>query len=461
MEKQTHLTRTLKLPQVILFGLAYMAPMIVFGTYGVLTETTHGMVPTAYIVALAAMLFTAYSYGKMVKAFPKSGSAYTYTRKSIHPHLGFMIGWAVLLDYIFLPMVIWLIGAVYLNTAFPSIPSWGWIIGFILITSIINVVSVKMTSNVNILMMVFQLLVVAIFIALCISDVATGTGAHSLFSSSPFYNSHASLSYILAGASIACYSFLGFDAVTTMSEETIQPEKTLPSAIFLITFIGGILFVLSSYVLHLVQPGYLHFKNIDSAAFEIAKQVGGNLFSAIFLAGLIIAQFASGVAAQASGARLLYAMGRDNVLPVKIFGYINSKTKTPIIDIVIIGIIALFALKMDVTTSTSFVNFGAFLTFIFVNIDVIFFYYIRGKQRSGKNFLLYLLIPLIGALLDFGLFINLDKNAKILGCIWAAIGLIYLVFLTKGFKQEPPEMKFESAENAAEVPLVNIEKHFI
>ncbi|WP_018665294.1 APC family permease [Heyndrickxia acidiproducens] len=461
MENHLHLKRTLKLPQIILFGLAYMAPMIVFGTYGVLAETTHGTVPAAYIVALAAMLFTAYSYGKMVKAFPKSGSAYTYTRKAIHPHLGFMIGWAVLLDYIFLPMVIWLIGAVYLNSAFPSVPSWVWIIGFIAITSVINLISVKMTSNVNMLMMVFQFLVVAIFLALSVADIVSENGSHALFSSSPFFNTDASLAYILAGASIACYSFLGFDAVTTMSEETIHPEKTLPKAIFLITLIGGIIFILSSYFLHLVQPIYTNFKNMDSAAIEIAKQIGGNIFSAIFLSGIIIAQFASGVAAQASGARLLYAMGRDSVLPVKIFGYLNSKTKTPIIDIVLIGIIALFALNMDITTSTSFVNFGAFLTFIFVNLDVIFFYYIRGKQRSGKNMLLYLLVPLIGACLDFGLFLNLDKNAKILGCIWAAIGLIYLAFLTKGFKTEPPELDFESTEKPVELPLSNIKKNTI
>ncbi len=452
MKDQLQLKRTLKLPQVILFGLAYMAPMIVFGTYGILAETTHGTVPTAYIVALVAMLFTAYSYGKMVKAYPTSGSAYTYTRKSISPHLGFIIGWAILLDYLFLPMVIWLIGAVYLNSAFPSVPLWSWIVAFIIVTSIINLISVKMTTNVNFIMMVFQLLVVAIFLILSIMNITLNTGVN-VFAHNPFFNSHSSLSFILAGASIACYSFLGFDAVTTMSEETIQPEKTLPRAIFLITLIGGIIFVISSCFLYLVQPSYTDFKNIDSAAFEIAKQIGGTLFSAIFLAGMIIAQFASGIAAQASGARLLYAMGRDRVLPMKIFGYLNSKTKTPIINIVIVGAISLLAVNMDVTTSTSFINFGAFLTFIFVNLDVIFHYFIKQKQRSTKDMFFYLLIPLIGAILDFGLFLNLDKNAKILGSIWTIIGFVYLAFLTKGFKIAPPEMDFQSAENPEELQL--------
>lgn len=452
MKKQLHLKRTLKLPQVIIFGLAYMAPMIVFGTYGILAETTHGSVPTAYVVALIAMLFTAYSYGKMVKAFPTSGSAYTYTRKSISSHLGFIIGWAILLDYLFLPMVIWLIGSVYLHSAFPSVPLWIWIIVFVVITSIINVISVKMTTNVNFFMMVFQLLVIAFFLILSIMNINLNTGGNS-FDHNPFFNSHSSLSSILAGASIACYSFLGFDAVTTMSEETLQPEKTLPRAILLVTFIGGIIFVISSCFLYLVHPNYTDFQNLDSAAFEIAKQIGGTLLSSIFLAGMIIAQFASGIAAQASGARLLYAMGRDNVLPTKLFGYLNAKTKTPILNIVIIGAISLLAVNMDVTTSTSFINFGAFLTFIFVNVDVIFHYYIKQKNRSSKDTFFYFLIPLVGAVLDFGLFLNLDKNAKILGSIWTFIGIVYLAFLTKGFKIAPPEMDFQSVESPTELPL--------
>ena len=442
MQEKITLKRSLTLYQVVLLGLAYMTPMIVFGTYGILAETTNGFVPTAYLVALVAMLFTAFSYGNMVKAFPVSGSAYTYTRKSIGPNIGFMIGWTVLLDYFFLPMVIWLIGGVYLNAAFPSVPSWIWIVLFIAITTVINLIGIKVTTNVNLIMMTFQLLIMAIFILLSIISLIQGTGTGTVFSINPFFSGDFDFSLVVAGAAIACYSFLGFDAVTTLSEETIEPEKTLPKAIFLITLFGGLIFMISSYFLALVYPDFSSITNADSASYEIALMVGGNLFSAVFLAGLIIAQFASGLSAQTSAARLLYAMGRDGVLP-KIFGYISLKARTPAVNLIMIGIIGLLALAMDMTTSTSFINFGAFVTFTFVNFSVIAHYFVRQKRRTGKDLIMYLLFPIIGALCNLGLFVSLDKNALILGTIWVTIGFIYLVFLTKFFTRKPPEIELE------------------
>ncbi|MFS0783062.1 APC family permease [Bacillus sp. 1P06AnD] len=444
-EKES-LERSVTLVPLVLFGLAYMAPMIVFGTYGVLAETTKGVVPTAYIIALIAMLFTANSYGKMVKAFPVSGSAYTYTRKSISSHLGFMVGWSVLLDYLFLPLVIWLIGSVYLQSAFPDVPAWIWIISFIVITTAINIIGIKMTTNVNFLMMLFQFLVIAIFIVLSIISLMKGHGTGTLFSSSAFVNSKVTFSLVVAGASVACYSFLGFDAVTTMSEETVNPTKTVPRAISLIAMIGGAVFILTSYVSYLVYPHYQQFKHIDAAGSEIAFAVGGNLFSAIFLAGLIIAQFASGLTAQTSAARLLFAMGRDSVLPKKFFGYIHPRFRTPILNLLVVSVVALLALKMDVSTSTSFINFGAFVSFTFVNLSVIGHYFVKEGNRSGKHVLLYLLVPLLGAFFDIWLLIHLDKHALILGSIWTFVGFVYLIVLTRMFRREPPELSMDDKE---------------
>ncbi|WP_026700852.1 APC family permease [Salibacterium aidingense] len=437
------LKRTLTLYQVVLFGLAYMTPMIVFGTYGVLADTTKGFVPSAYMVAMTAMLFTAYSYGRMVQAFPVSGSAYTYTRKSISAPLGFMVGWSVLLDYLFLPMVIWLIGGVYLNNAFPIIPVWVWILLFIIITTTVNFIGITMTTKVNLLMMIFQLLVVGLFIVLCIVNLFQGMGTGTIFTFNPFLGEDAEFPQILAGASIACYSFLGFDAVTTLSEETIEPKKTLPRAIFLITLIGGGIFMAASYFLHLVYPDFSAFTNSDAAAYEIALQIGGNLFSAVFLAGLILAQFASGLSAQTSAARLLYAMGRDGVLPQKVFGYISAASRIPVINLCIVGAVGLLAVFLDMTTSTSFINFGAFATFTFVNLSVIAHYFIKEQRRQGKDLILYLLVPLIGAGLDIALFINLDQNALILGTIWAVIGFLYLLAITRFFSRKTPDLQMD------------------
>lgn len=443
MEEKKGLKRYLTTYQLVLFGLAYMTPMIVFGTYGVLAKTTNGFVPTAYLVALIAMLFTATSYGKMVKAFPTAGSAYTYTRESISPHLGFLVGWVVLLDYFFLPMVIWLIGSSFLHAAFPTLPIWLWILVFIILTTFINIIGIQVTTNANFFLMVFQLLVLAIFIILSIINLIQGVGAGTIFSITPFFNSDLNPLLVVAGAAIAGYSFLGFDAVTTLSEEAIDPKKNMPKAIFLITIIGGVLFIISAYFLDLVYPNFNQVPDTDTAAYEIALQIGGNFLSAVFLAGLVVAQFASGISAQTGASRLLYAMGRDGVLPKKVFGFVSSSTNTPVFNLVMVGIIGTLAIAMDITTSTSFINFGAFITFTFVNITVIAHYFVYKKKRKGKNLISYLIVPLIGAGFTIGLFLNLDIHAKVLGSIWLAIGVLYLLILTKFFRVPPPKMEME------------------
>ncbi len=436
-----HLTRTLTLRPVVLFGLAYLAPMIVLGTFGVLADATEGSTPTAYVMALVALLFTALSYGKMSALFPVAGSAYAYTRRAIDGRVGFLVGWAVLLDYFFLPMVIWLIGAAFLSAKFPGVPSWIWIVAFILITSVLNVVGVKTAANANLLLMVFQILVLAIFVTLSLVHVGHTSGAGSLVSTTPFVNSHTTISGISAGAALAAYSFLGFDAITTMTEETLEPKRTIPRAIILVLLIGGGIFLVVTYSTQLVHPGST-FADPSSAAFEIAKAIGGDFFSSVFLAGLIVTQFASGLAAQAAVARLVYAMGRDSVFPKRVFGYIHPKFHTPAVNIALSGIVGLLALKLTVESSTSFINFGAFSAFTFVNLCVIAMF-LRGRA-DGRNHnpVTYVVFPAIGAIVDVYLLFNLDQQAKILGVSWLTLGVLYLIYLTRGFRRPPPEIEF-------------------
>ncbi len=437
------LQRTLSLGSVVLFGIAYMTPIIVLGTFGILAQSTAGMVPAAYLAALVAMFFTAMSYGRMASAFPVAGSAYSYVRKAISPKLGFIAGWAVLLDYLFLPMAIWLIGAAYLNSAFPAVPQWIWVLAFIGITSAINIVGLKLANGINALLMLVQFLVLVAFVALCVHYVG-GDASTPLWSIKPFFNGDMQMSLIMSGAAIACYSFLGFDAVSTLTEETRDPRRTIPRAIMLITLIGGLIFVGVSYFVQIAHPSF-QFDSVDSAAYEIARNIGGDLFVSVFLIGLIVGQFASGLSAQASGSRLLYAMGRDGVLPKAFFGTLHERFGTPINSILLCAVVALLALKLDVTTSTSFINFGAFLAFSLVNLSVIFHYWIGGEKKSPREFVLFLLFPFIGLAADLWLMVSLDHLAVYLGLSWLAIGVVYLAVLTGGFRRQPPEMDFQEA----------------
>ncbi|MDR6606653.1 APC family permease [Pseudomonas synxantha] len=437
------LQRTLSLGSVVLFGIAYMTPIIVLGTFGILAQSTAGMVPAAYLAALVAMFFTAMSYGRMASAFPVAGSAYSYVRKAISPKLGFIAGWAVLLDYLFLPMAIWLIGAAYLNSAFPAVPQWIWVLAFIGITSAINIVGLKLANGINALLMLVQFLVLIAFVALCVHYVG-GDASTPLWSIKPFFNGDMQMPLIMSGAAIACYSFLGFDAVSTLTEETRDPRRTIPRAIMLITLIGGLIFVGVSYFVQIAHPSF-QFDSVDSAAYEIARNIGGDLFVSIFLIGLIVGQFASGLSAQASGSRLLYAMGRDGVLPKAFFGTLHERFGTPINSILLCAVVALLALKLDVTTSTSFINFGAFLAFSLVNLSVIFHYWIGGEKKGLRELVLFLLFPFIGLAADLWLMVSLDHLAVYLGLSWLAIGVVYLAVLTGGFRRQPPEMDFQEA----------------
>ena len=161
-----HLRRTLGPVSVLLFGLAFIAPLIVFGTYGVIAQASQNTVALSYVVASIGVIFTALSYGRLVRVFPTAGSAYTYTRKMLNPNIGFMVGWAALLDYFFIPMLIWLLGASYLSLAFPDVPQWVWITGFIVSTSLLNILGIQVANRFNIILMLIQLTIITVFIAL-------------------------------------------------------------------------------------------------------------------------------------------------------------------------------------------------------------------------------------------------------------------------------------------------------
>jgi amino acid transporter len=287
--------------------------------------------------------------------------------------------------------------------------------------------------------MAFQGLVLVLFVAFSIAFVLGGGGTGSLLDSGPFLGESGTLTAITAGAAIAAYSFLGFDAITTFTEETVEPKKTVPRAILLVAIIGGIIFILVSYTTQLVYPGGT-FDDVGSAAFTIAGQIGGAAFSALFLAGLIMAQFTSGLAAQASASRLLFAMGRDGVLPKKAFGVIATRFKTPVFNIIAIGVVGLIALFLDIATSTSFILFGAFLAFTMVNIAVVAHFASERKAGRSLSAVTHVVFPLIGAIVCAYLLFQLDSTAIMLGLIWLGIGLVVLAIVTKFFRVAPPEV---------------------
>ena len=286
----------------------------------------------------------------------------------------------------------------------------------------------------------------AFFVVLCLAYFVTGDTGASLVS--PFWNENTTPAAIAAGAALAAYSFIGFDAVTTLTEETRDARRTIPRAVLITALLCGALFVVAAYATQLAHPG-ASFENPDSAAFEIARTIGGNLFASFFLAGLIVAQFAAGLAIQATSSRLLYAMGRDGVLPRPVLGYLHPRFRTPVFGIVLIGIVGLAALFLDVATSTSFINFGAFSAFTLVNLSVIVHFVRNRPQRGAPALFAWIVLPLAGAVVDFYLLTRLDIHAVVFGVVWLAIGVLLLTYLTRGFRQAPPQLSIDEGTEPA------------
>ncbi|HBT4277508.1 TPA: APC family permease [Klebsiella pneumoniae] len=404
------LRKSLKLWQVVMMGLAYLTPMTVFDTFGIVSGISNGHVPASYLLALAGVLFTAISYGKLVRQFPEAGSAYTYAQKSISPHVGFMVGWSSLLDYLFLPMINVLLAKIYLSALFPEVPPWVWVVTFVAILTAANLKSVNLVANFNTLFVLVQISIMVVFVILVVQGLHKGEGVGTVWSLQPFISQNAHLIPIITGATIVCFSFLGFDAVTTLSEET--PDAALP---------------------------------------EIALYVGGKLFQSIFLCTTFVNTLASGLASHASVSRLLYVMGRDNVFPERIFGYVHPKWRTPALNVIMVGIVALSALFFDLVTATALINFGALVAFTFVNLSVFnHFWRRKGYNKTWKDRLHYLLLPMVGALTVGVLWINLEATSLTLGLVWAALGLLYLTYLTRRFRKPPPQFDAAKAEQAWE-----------
>lgn len=437
----SRLTPKLTLVGVVLFGLAYMSPPVVLSTFGVIAVASKGAAPTAYLVGTIAMLLTALSYGKMARILPLSGSAYTYARRMIDSRVGFLVGWAILLDYFFLPMVAWLIQALYLNAEFPGIPVWGWLLLNIVPTTIINALGIVIADRVNRVFMAVTILGMIVFVGFAVAYL----GGHGVTLGQPIWNSATTPLAVSAGGAIAAYSFLGFDAVSTLSEETHNAGRNIPRAILLTVLIGGAIFVVASYVMQLVHPGGT-FANESTAAFSMYQLVLGKGFANVLNLVLVIGSFTCGLAIQASTSRLLFVMGRDGVLPRRFFGYLHPRLKTPLLNLLLVAVASMFAVGLSLDTATSFINFGAFLAFAMVNVSVIGYFIRARKSASRPKVAAFVVLPVLGALIDLYLLTQLSTIAIILGVSWLAIGVIYLAVLTKGFRKAPPEMHFVPTE---------------
>jgi len=394
------------------------------GIYGVVSNVAGGHVVTTILIAMVAMLFTAVSYGRMARVYPSAGSAYTYVGRELHPMLGYIVGWSMLLDYILNPLicVIWCSAAA--SNILPQIPYPAWAVAFAIIFTALNLRGVRTSGRVNGLLALGMSLVVAVFFAYAIrylAFIARPVGGAWL---TPFYDPATfSSSRVFQGTSIAVLTYIGFDGISTMSEEVENPRRNIMLATVLTCLVIGILSALEVYVAQLAWPGRVPFPAsiVDTAYVHVAQRIGGLFLFHLLNATLLIANMGSGMAAQFGAARLLYGMGRGGSLPRRFFSAIDPRTGIPRNNVLVVGVFALagtFLLTYE--RGAELLNFGAFIAFMGVNAAALVHYRLRSPEKVP----LAATAPLLGLLVSAFIWINLNHSALLLGALWIVLGLI-------------------------------------
>jgi amino acid transporter len=422
------LRRVLATGDLIIYGLIFMVPIAPFSVYGFVWDDAKGMVPLAYLVGLVGMVFTAMSYAAMSRAFPMAGSVYSYAQRGLSEIAGFFSGWLILLDYILVPALLYLFSAIALQPMLPQVPEWMWLLGFVSFNAAVNLIGIEFTARANRYMLAIELVVLALFVVLGLMALYGGHGAGRLTVKPVYDPSVFSLATVAGATSIAVLSFLGFDGISTLSEENRGNQNAVGHATLLSLLLVGALFLLQTWIATDLARG-MQFSSPGTAFYDIVRLAGGVWLERVTLIAVVLANIANAMAAQAATSRILFAMARDRKLPA-VLARIHPRFQTPYISTLVVALVSVlvgvfFSSRVD--DLTRIVNFGALTAFLLLHLSVINHYFIRG--RSGR-WLAHLASPLLGFLVIAYVLYEMDNSAKIMGACWIAIGVIYYPLLT-------------------------------
>jgi len=444
------LKRVLSLWDLVFYGIVLIQPIAPVPLYGVAQKLSDGHFVTIILIVLFGMLITAVSYGRMGALYPQAGSAYTYVGKGLNPHLGFLAGWAMILDYLLQP----LINTVWISTALheryvQQVPFIVWALLIAGIMTVLNLIGVKASANANKVLLAIMSVVVAAFIALALKYLYGGQGWAGLFSLQPIYDPKTFDAHkILKASSFAALTYIGFDGVTTLAEDVENPKRNVLLAVVLTCIFAGVASAVESYLGARVWPDWRSFPNFETAFMDICNRVGGRVLFHAMGAILIVAAFGSGLTGTLGAARLLFGMGRDNVLPKKFFGQLKPGTSTPTNNILLIGALAfggavvLYHIGNAYEHAAELLNFGAFLAFMGVNLACFWQFSIKLREGYRRRILQDSLLPLIGFVVCSYFWWNLNALAKTVGGIWFAVGILYVGYKTNWFRSAPVMIDF-------------------
>jgi putrescine importer len=441
--------KLLTLTDLVFFGIVLIQPIAPVPLYGVAQKLSGGYLTTIILFAMFAMMITAVSYGRMAALCPSAGSAYTYVGKGINPHLGFLAGWAMFLDYLLLPLIncVWIAAAMH-NVYAPKVPFAVWAAIVAAVITLLNLQGIRSSARQNQILLFGMFIVIGFFIVLALRYLFHAQGWGGIFSTQPFYDPATfNMRQVLGATSFAALTYIGFDGVTTLTEDAENPKRNILLATVIVCVFTGLFGGFEVYLAQRVWPEWQTFKSLETAFLDVCGRVGGPaLFNAMGVV-VIVAAFGSGLGGGLGAAKLLFGMGRDNVLPRTFFGHVKAGTSTPTYNILLIGLLSFGgAVLLNFNGSAyqqagELLNFGAFLSFMGVNAAA--FYQFGILQRGGpRRILIDIVLPAIGFIFCTVIWWNLNPLAKTLGGIWFVIGAVYLASKTKFFRETPAIIDF-------------------
>jgi amino acid transporter len=439
-----HLRRVLTVWDLIFYGIVLIMPIAPVPMFGIAQMLSHGHFVTTILLAMGAMLFTAVSYGRMAALYPTAGSAYTYVGRGLNPHLGFLTGWAMFLDYLIQPLLNGIFVSLTVQRFLPKVPYFLLAAICVGLMTGLNLRGIRTTARANIALLAITSVVILAFIVLAVRYLFHLQGWAGVISLQPFYDPKTfDIRYIWTATSYAALTYIGFDGVTTLAEEVVNPKRNIMLAAVSVCLFTGVVGGLEIYLGQRVWPNYSTFPNLETAFMDVTRRVGGPLlFQALGLV-LILSCLGAGMTGQVGAARLLFGMGRDNVLPRRIFAYLHPKHNTPSRNVWIIGIIAYIGtLFISYEQAGEILNFGAFLAFMGVNFATFWQFTVIARPDYKRRTFQDIVMPLIGFVFCLWIWLGLKTPAKIVGGIWFLAGLIYCGIKTRGFRTRPLMIDF-------------------
>jgi len=441
------LKRVLGLWDLVYYGIILISPIAAVPMFGEAQILSKGHAVTTILAAMLAMTATAVSFGRMAAVYPSAGSVYTYASRGFNAQIGFVLGWAMFLEYLFQPVQNSLYAALSVQRLIPHVPLAllsAVAVGFM---TVLCWMGIRTTARTNQILLAFMSLIMAAFLFQAFSFVLRHQHWQGLVTLKPVYDARTfSVRAIAAGTALVAMTYIGFDGVSILAEEVHNPRRNVLLATVLVCIFTGVFAGLQIFLAQLVWPDYRTLSNPETAFMDVAQVVGGYRLFAAFGVVLLVSSLACGLAGHLGAVRLLYGMGRDNLIPRRFFGYLDPKRGSPTYNVLVVGVIAyLGTLTLSWERSVEILNFGALLTFMAVNLAALRHFGFLQPTGAQRNLILDIVVPSLGFLFCLVIFFGLQQSTLVMGAVWCAIGAVYVVLKGRGLDAKAMTIDFSES----------------